>query len=202
MPEKDYFKSLTANYCGETKDPNFELSFYPINAELARKFKDCKISASARSAYDFIVLNAANIRNGISRPVDVEALCEYLGLKRRRVYVLLAELEANEFILPRSHKSRWVYDIPALNDHTENMKTLSAQKKAKYYQRKIQLIGVVLKRSEAFSSRQQNGFMKLFRESTSFAEELRGITVLLGKPLTPEQQERLREEYKKLDKKS
>lgn len=201
MPEKDYFKSIAANYCSETDDPHLQLSYYPMNAELARKFKDCKISASARSVYDFIALNASNVRNGISRPVDVDALCEYLGLKRRRVYALLSELEAHELILPRSHKSRWIYDIPALNEHTENMKTLNAQKKAKHYERKIELIAIVLKREEEFSTRQQNAFMKIFRESTSFAEELRRITVLLGRPLKPEQQERLREEFKKLDRK-
>lgn len=155
-----------------------------------------------RAAYDFIALNASNIRNGISRPVDVDALCGYLGLKRRRVYVLLAELEAHELILPRSHKSRWVYDIPALNDHTENMKLVQAEKKNKFYERKIERIKVVLNRSSEFSSRQQNGFMKLFRESTSFAEELRGIAALLGHPLTDEQQERLKEEFIKLSKKS
>lgn len=202
MADKDYFKSITENYCSETNDPDFELSYYPMNAELARKFNECKISASARAAYDFIVLNASNIRNGISRPVDVDALCGYLGLKRRRVYVLLAELEAHELILPRSHKSRWVYDIPALNNHTENMKSVQAEKKKKFYERKIQCIKVVLRRSSEFSSRQQNGFMKLFRESTSFAEELRGISSLLGRPLTDEQQERLKEEFIKLTKKS
>lgn len=202
MADKDYFKSIAENYCSETDDPDLQLSYYPMNAELARKFNECKISASARCAYDFIALNASNIRNGISRPVDVNALCGYLGLKRRRVYVLLAELEAHELILPRSHKSRWVYDIPALNDHTENMKSVQAEKKKKFYERKIQCIKVVLRRSSEFSSRQQNGFMKLFRESTSFAEELRGISSLLGRPLTDEQQERLKEEFIKLTKKS
>ena len=82
------------------------------------------------------------------------------------------------------------------------MKSVQAEKKKKFYERKIQCIKVVLRRSSEFSSRQQNGFMKLFRESTSFAEELRGISSLLGRPLTDEQQERLKEEFIKLTKKS
>ena len=202
MADNDYFQSLTKNYCSDDSDPNFELSYYPMNAELARKIKDCKVSASARCAYDFITLNAANIRNGISRPVDVDALCKYLGLTRRRVYQLLAELESHELIVPRCNRSRWVYDIPALGVHTDKMKMLNAQKRAKYYEKKIQVIGKVIKRKEEFSSRQQKGFLKVFREATSFEEELRMITVLLGRPLTTDQQEHLKEGFEKLDQKS
>ena len=37
MADKDYFKSIAENYCSETDDPDLQLSYYPMNAELARK---------------------------------------------------------------------------------------------------------------------------------------------------------------------
>ena len=198
MSEHNFFEDLLANHANTEVDPDFELSFYPMSADLARKFKACKISASARRAYDFIALNAANVRNGVSRPVDVDGLCKYLELTRRRVYQLLAELEAHEFIVPKHRRSRWIYDIPALGNHTENMKKLNAQKKAKYLERKIQLIAIVINRNTEFSSRQRDGFLKLFRGATSFEEELRGINMLLGRPLSTAEQERLKAEFEKL----
>ena len=180
-------------------DANFELSFYPMTAELARKFKERKITASARCAYDFIALNAASVRNGVSRPVNLNALCEYLNLSKRRVYVLLAELEANELIVPKYRRSRWMFDIPDLSNHTENMKQRNAQKKAKYLERKIELIAIVLKQNSDFSTRQRNGFIKLFRDEMSFDEEVRRISMLIGRPFSTEEQERLIAEFEKLE---
>lgn len=198
MPDNTFFDSLSANAADTEEESNFELSFYPMSADLARKFKDCKVSASARCAYDFIALNAANVRQGVSRPVNIDALCEYLELSRRRVYELIAELEANEFIVPKYRRSRWMYDIPALSGHTENMKKTNALRKAKYLERKIELIAVVLNRKNDFSTRQRDGFIKLFREAPPFEDELRRINMLLGRPLSTEEQERLKAEFEKL----
>ena len=200
MPDNNYFDKLVSKYTNAEDDPDFQLSYYPINAELARKFKDNKISASARCAYDFIVLNAANIRTGISRPIDVDALCEYLDLSRRRTYQLLAELEAHDLLVPRQTKSRWCYDIPALSTHTDNMKNSRAKKQAKHLEKKIQLIADVIDHQGDFSTRQRNGFLKIFREYDNFDIQLRCITSLLGGPLTTQQQERLKTEFEKLDK--
>lgn len=202
MAENNYFQELVSKYINSDVDPDFQLSYYPINAELARKFKECKISASARCAYDYIVLNAANIRNGISRPIDVDALCEYLGLSRRRTYQLLSELEAHDFLVPRSSRSRWCYDIPALSVHTDNMKENLAKKHAKYLEKKIQLIADVINQESDFSTRQRNSFLKVFRDYDNFDVQLRCITSILGGPLTTEQQERLKSEFEKLDKRT
>ena len=202
MPENNYFQELVDKYVNSEGDPDFQLSYYPINAELARKFKECKISISARCAYDYIVLNASNIRNGISRPIDVDALGEYLDLSRRRTYQILSELEAHDFLVPRSSRSRWCYDIPALSTHTDNMKQNHAKKKATYYEKKIQLIADVINQESDFSTRQRSSFLKIFREYDNFDVQLRCITAIIGGPLTTDQQERLKTEFEKLAKKN
>lgn len=201
MSKDNYFQELAAKYTTSDENQNFQLSYYPINAALAQKFKESKISASARCAYDFIVLNASDIRNGISRPIDVDALCEYLGLSRRRAYQLLSELEAHEFLVPRFKPTRWCYDIPALSDHNNNMKDHNAKKRAKYLEKKIQLIADAIGQKTDFSARQRTEFITLFGKYKSFDEQLRRITLILGRPLTTEQQERLKADFAALGKK-
>ena len=200
MAENNYFQKLVDKYVNAESDPDFQLSYYPINAELARKFKDCKISRTARCAYDYIVLNASNIRNGISRPIDVDALGEYLELSARRTYQVLSELEAHGFLVPRASRSRWCYDIPALSTHTDNMKQNRAKKQAKYYEKKIQLIADVINQESDFSTRQRTGFLKIFREYDNFDVQVRCITAIIGGPLTTDQQERLKTEFQNLAK--
>lgn len=200
----NYFESLAEKYKDDDDEEAspFELLYYPMTAELVTKINDARksderFSMAALCAYNFIALNAANLREGVSRPIDIDALTDFLGLAKVNVYRALAELEAFNLIEPRSKSNRWKYDLPYLARHTERMKNVGEKKKADKIEKKIQIVASVLNQ-QSFSSRIRAGLIKLFENKTSYENLYYEIEQLISRRLTDIEQVRLKQEFQKL----
>lgn len=128
-------------------DPDFILPYCQLDGDLIRKFRDTKLSATGRLAFDYIVMNASNIKQGISRPIDIQGLADFLGVSVRRAYAIIAELESKGFIVPRDKKTRWTYDTPDMKKVHETItdyhKSKVAKKKAEVMKEKIYAVAKI-----------------------------------------------------------
>lgn len=123
-------------------DPDCVLPYYRITPDLMRKFRDKKLSATGRLAFDYIVMNASSITQGISRRIDIHGLADFLGVGLRRAYKIIDELIRKSFVVPRDEKNiSGIYDIPDLKkvyDTIQNHhKSKAAKKKLDVIEEKI-----------------------------------------------------------------
>ena len=191
-------------------DPDCVLPYWRITPEVVRKFRDRKLSANGQIAFHYIVLNASNIREGISRPINLQGLSDFLGVQKARVYKLIAELESKEFIVPRDKQSRWTYIIPdacesesAIKDYH---KSKVAKKKAAIIEDKIYAIAKIFKvkfgvdNDFGFRSVEQREMVNILTECKTIKDILRRLEHVIKKPISTEQKEFVRQALTDIEK--
>ena len=191
-------------------DPDFILGHYKMNGDLVREFRDKKVSASARLAFDYIVLNASSVRCGVSRPIDINGLIDFLQVKRARVYKIIAKLEAKGFIEPRNKNARWTYDISALSDYEkkyheylqrqrDEKKAEGARKKAEGIESKIAALAKIFNKPQGFSSAYKKELVNRLSTAKSIKDVFNALRVVLHGPMTTEQQELVKTKFTEID---
>lgn len=177
---------------------DYTLHYSRITNNIAKLFLDTDISKNAMHAYNYIVLNLKSTTTGESRPVVVKDMADYLGISSRSTRRVLGELERIEAIVPKSKTSRRIYILPDVARLNEEIKERSKQKAIDKVERKIELIGIVLKKQH-FSPNQEESFRRMFAEKLSFDKMLTEIEKLTYRQMTVAEEYRLKEEFKKVD---